>query len=133
MNKRNTIQKKIVLDALKEMGNHPTAEMVYDHIKERFPTVSRATVFRNLKSLAEDGEILHVPMLDSADRYDEMNTDHYHFKCTKCNKVFDVNMPYFNDISSNITGMDNFHIKSHSIIFSGLCPECLEEDKSCQN
>lgn len=133
MNKRNTIQKRIVLDTLKEMGSHPTAEMVYDRIKEQYPTMSRATVFRNLKSLAEDGEILHVPMFDSADRYDKMNTDHYHFKCTKCNRVYDVNMPYLNDITNNITDMDDFRFKSHSIIFSGLCPECLKEEKLCQN
>lgn len=128
MNKRNTIQKKIVLDTLKEMGNHPTAEMVYEHIKLRFPTVSRATVFRNLKSMAEDGDILHVPMFDSADRYDDRNTEHYHFKCTKCSKVYDVNMPYFNDIANNITDMNDFRIQSHSIVFSGLCPECLKEE-----
>ncbi|MCC8192653.1 MAG: transcriptional repressor [Ruminococcus sp.] len=133
MNKRNTIQKKIVLETLREMGNHPTAEMVYARINEKYPSMSRATVFRDLKSLAEDGTILHVPMFDSADRFDHTNTEHYHFKCTKCNNVFDVNIPYFDDIEKRITDMDDFLIKSHSIVFSGLCPECLKEDKSCQN
>ncbi len=55
MEKRNTIQKQLVLDAVFRLANHPTAEEVYAEVARSHPTVSKATVYRNLGSLSEDG------------------------------------------------------------------------------
>ena len=60
MQKRHTIQKTIILDALKELGNHPTPAMVYEHIHEKYPTISQATVFRVLAGESEDCDVQRV-------------------------------------------------------------------------
>lgn len=62
MEKRNTIQKQLVLDAVFRLANHPTAEEVYAEVARSHPTVSKATVYRNLGSLSEDGLLRHIKM-----------------------------------------------------------------------
>ena len=66
MEKRNTIQKQLVLDAVFRLANHPTAEEVYAEVARSHPTVSKATVYRNLGSLSEDGLLRHIKMPGAA-------------------------------------------------------------------
>ena len=70
MEKRNTIQKQLVLDAVAQLADHPTADEVYACIVKNHPTVSKATVYRNLSSLSEDGILRHVRMPEGANRFD---------------------------------------------------------------
>ena len=51
-NSRNTIQRQLVLSAVRQLQNHPTADEVYQKVQKSCPTISRATVYRNLKLLA---------------------------------------------------------------------------------
>lgn len=84
MEKRNTIQKQLVLDAVFRLANHPTAEEVYAEVARSHPTVSKATVYRNLGSLSEDGLLRHIKMPGGADRFDHMLLEHHHIICTQC-------------------------------------------------
>lgn len=81
MEKRNTVQKQLVLQAVRELQCHPTADEVYQHVAARHPSISKATVYRNLNSLAEDGLLRRVAMPDAADRFDFTVGPHYHIKC----------------------------------------------------
>lgn len=121
---RNTLQRKLVLETVRNMTNHPDAEMVYDEVSKINPMVSKATVYRNLKLLAKQGHILHIPIPDGADCFDFNCSPHYHIKCRKCSRVFDVDMPYQENLYRNIKSYRGFVIETHQIVFSGLCPDC---------
>ena len=68
-NSRNTIQRQLVLSAVRQLQNHPTADEVYLEVQKNCPTISRATVYRNLKLLAEEGEIRLVSVELSEDNH----------------------------------------------------------------
>lgn len=121
---RNTLQRRLVMETVCSMRNHPDADMIYEEISRINPFISKATVYRNLKILAKQGHILHIPMPDGADCFDFNCTPHYHIKCRKCGGVFDVDMPYQKDLCRNIANSRGFVIESHQIVFSGLCPDC---------
>ena len=70
MEKRTTIQKKLVLDAVLRLADHPTAEQVYAEVVKEHPTVSKATVYRNLNGLVEAGRVRRVSVPGQADRFD---------------------------------------------------------------
>ena len=70
MQTRNTIQRQIVLQAVNQLHNHPTADAIYAVIAAQHPTISKATVYRNLNQLAAQGEILRVPVPTGADHFD---------------------------------------------------------------
>lgn len=124
MFKRNTIQRSLVLNAVKELKCHATAEEIYDLIIEENPHISRGTVYRNLNQLSEMGEIIKIEIPGGADRFDHLCHKHYHVKCVKCGRVFDVDMAYINDLESNIKDSHGIRLLGHDIIFRGICREC---------
>ena len=121
---RNTLQRRLVLETVRGMHNDPDAEAIYEKISKENPLVSKATVYRNLKLLAKQGQILHIPIPDGADCFDFNNRPHYHLKCRGCGGVFDVDFPYQEDLCSRVENVHGFVIDGHQIVFSGLCPEC---------
>lgn len=121
---RNTIQRTLVLEAVRSLHNHPTSADVYDVVRERHPNISRATVYRNLGVLAQRGDVLRVEVPNGADRYDFHNAPHYHAKCRSCGGVFDIDMPYQADLADRIADAHGFRVEGHDIIFGGLCADC---------
>ena len=126
---RNTIQRALVLEAVRSLHNHPTSSDVYEVVRERHPNISRATVYRNLGVLAKKGEVLRVEVPNGADRYDFFNEPHYHAKCSVCGGVFDIDMPYQADLVSRIEDAHGFRVEGHDIIFSGMCAACAHARK----
>ena len=124
MNKRNTIQRSLVLETVKEMRCHATADEVYNTIVKKHPTISRGTVYRNLNLLCDIGDINKVEVPGAADRYDHLCHDHYHVRCINCGRVFDVEMDFISDLEKNIKDTEGFKFTGHDIIFKGICPKC---------
>ena len=79
--KRRTIQRALVLSAVMELNDHPTAEEVYRYAAQRTPTISRGTVYRNLSQLADEGTISRIPVPNAPDRFDSATGPHYHLVC----------------------------------------------------
>lgn len=126
---RNTIQRSIVLSAVRALKTHPTAEEIYREINTAHPNISRGTVYRNLNVLAEQGTILRVLIPDAADRFDFNTVGHYHFRCRECDRVTDVDYPYQADINSEIARKYGCEVTEHTIVFSGRCAECIAKDR----
>ena len=124
MIQRNTIQCSLVLEAVNRLHCHATADEVYDVIVKEHPAVSRATVYRNLNRLSEMGNIRKIEIPGGPDRFDHQRHEHYHVKCAKCGRVFDVDMDYIADLEKRIKDTRNFQFTGHNIIFTGICPEC---------
>lgn len=120
---RNTVQRALVLEAVRSLHNHPTSADVYEAVREKHPNISRATVYRNLSVLAERGEVLHIPVAGGADRYDFRCDCHYHAICDGCGAVYDVEMPPA-DLISQVRDDHGFNLRGFDIIFRGLCPDC---------
>ncbi|MGN0984656.1 MAG: transcriptional repressor, partial [Gemmiger sp.] len=108
MIRRNTIQRSIVLDAVNKLHCHATADEIYAEITREHPTISRATVYRNLNLLSEMGEIRRLEVPGSADRFDHISSKHCHVKCAVCGRLFDVDMDFVNRLESGIRDAHGF-------------------------
>ena len=129
MEERNTVQKNMVYAVLRELCNHPTAEMVYDRVRENSPTVSRATVYRILNRLAEQGKILRLST-DGADHYDHRVDLHYHVQCTACGRVDDVVTRELGDVTELVMDNCGYRITGGGLLFHGICRECQTTHES---
>ena len=129
MIKRNTPQKQIVMEALTEMDNHPTASMVYEYIHQAHPTISKSTVFRILGNAAEDGTIRKLHILGSDDRYDHKCHRHYHFVCKMCGRVIDLNLPYMMEMDQKVSRIYGCKTLGHEMEFTGLCDQCQSDSE----
>ena len=125
---RNSRQRQMVLDAVSTRCDHPTADQIYLDVRSKDDKISRGTVYRNLGVLSEDGEITNVKV-PAADRYDSRLERHYHMFCTGCGGVFDAPLPYHEAYDLQIARQTGFQVTRHRMIFEGLCPACLAQQK----
>ena len=125
---RNTYQKTLIKDIVLNMCTHPSADEVFEKVKDQCPTVSRSTVYRILNDLAEKGDVYRVRVLDGPDRYDKTLRRHYHVKCTKCGNVADSE--YLEDYSISVVPEKccGYKITGYEICFEGICPECSRDN-----
>lgn len=129
MNRRNTIQMTLVLEAVRQLKCHATADEIYQAVAQEYPHISKGTVYRNLQRLCENGEIRKVEVPDGATRFDHILSEHYHVRCETCGRVFDVDMGYLHDLERSVKDKNGFLLTGHSIMFRGICPVCRQEQK----
>jgi len=122
--KRNTVQRQLIFEAVKDLDIHATAEQVTQHLAVSHPAIGRATVYRNLASMAESGELLKVVSFYGATHYDHNCHTHYHFECSSCKCIFDVEADL--DIFKKLADTKGFDITACNISFSGLCWKCKD-------
>ncbi len=83
-------QRSLILDIVKNTKTHPTADWIYQEAKKELPTIGIATVYRNLNTLVEMGEVRRLVSGDGQDRFDGDIGEHFHMKCTCCGGLTDL-------------------------------------------
>ena len=84
-------QRQVIFDFLMTRKDHPSAEVVYQNVRQEYPNISLGTVYRNLSLLADMGEIQRLRVGDGIDHFDADTSEHYHFVCSECGCVTDLN------------------------------------------
>jgi Fur family ferric uptake transcriptional regulator len=127
---RMTPQRQVILEELRKVNTHPSADEIYEMVRKRLPRISLGTVYRNLEILSASGEIQKLEFGCSLKRFDGVAQDHYHIRCLNCDRVIDA--PPGSDIWITYELKENtdFKIIGHKLEFIGLCPACLNHSQS---
>ena len=120
-------QRETIKEYLRSTTEHPTADMVYDKVRETFPNISLGTVYRNLSLLEEIGEIIKISTGVGPDHYDYNTAPHYHFICRGCGRVMDIDLDFADELMTQVQESTDLAIESCSVSFTGLCPDCKNE------
>ncbi len=119
-------QREAIKQYLEQSYEHPTADMVYFHVRNEFPSISLGTVYRNLNLLTDIGRAIKITMPDGSDRFDGRVHPHNHFLCSDCGCVSDIQLhPH---VSAEDLARVGFHgrVESSSTMFFGKCKSCLD-------
>lgn len=123
---RMTRQRAVILEELKKMRTHPTADEVYSVVRKRLPRISLGTVYRNLDFLAKTGVILKLEASGIIKRFDGETSMHQHVRCTRCGKIGDVMPPLptpeFVDVQ-----VEGFTITTARVEYDGICAACAQK------
>ena len=122
--RRNTRQRRVILEELRKLASHPTATDLYQVIRPCLPRISLATVYRNLELLAADGVIKKLTSTGTQARFDGNPQRHYHVRCVRCGKVDDVSDVSVEVVHRRVRSVHNFKVLDHQLDFLGLCPAC---------
>jgi Fur family peroxide stress response transcriptional regulator len=122
--RRDTKQREAILKILLNTRSHPTADQIYDEVRKIIPNISKGTVYRNLQVLEEDGAISVLNIKDTRSCYEVKQKIHYHFRCERCGRVFDLDEPVNTDIEKRIAIRTGFKVSSHQTEFRGMCKDC---------
>ena len=123
---RNSKQKVAILRVVKGTTSHPTANWVYDQVRGEIPNISLGTVYRNLKLLKQEGQILEIDLAGILSRFDGNTQYHHHFICEQCGRVFDARSeePTERAMIDRVARRTGFKITQHRCEFRGLCKDC---------
>jgi Fe2+ or Zn2+ uptake regulation protein len=124
MRTHETRQREAILNVIRGAHSHPTADWIYEEVREVIPNISKGTVYRNLKILKERGEISELNLSGTVSRYEGQHDNHYHFRCEGCGKVFDLMEPVNKELDERIAKKTGFQVNYHQLEFRGLCQSC---------
>lgn len=115
-----------VLEYLSSNRNHPTVDQIYTDLKEKLPSVSKATVYNTLNLFEEHDMVKVISINNKEKRYDYAPENHGHFMCEACNGIYDFDI---NIDSIRVGELSDFVVETKDIYFKGFCPNCLSRFK----
>jgi len=122
--KRNSRQREAIIRVLNDTKCHPAADWIYEQVKKEIPNISLGTVYRNLKVMKEEGQILELDLAGDLGRFDGNGQNHYHFRCSQCGRVFDIEEPIDKGLDERVEMKTGYRVSSHRLEFRGLCNDC---------
>ncbi len=119
-----TVQRRTILQELLSRCDHPSADMIYDAVKDRVPGLSRTTVYRVLDTLVQLGAARKVAHEAAVVRFDPNTERHHHLLCDRCGSLLDLPPQQVGSIPMPDTSVSGFTIRDFSVNFSGICSQC---------
>ncbi len=124
---RITPQRHAILEYLINSMSHPTADDIYKALEGKFPNMSVATVYNNLRVFKEVGLVKELPYGDSSSRFDFITTQHYHVICEECGKIVDFHYPGLDEVEALAAHVTGFKVSHHRMEIYGSCQECQKK------
>lgn len=122
-----TPQRLAIVKILARSEGHPNIERIYEQLQDDFPTMSLATVYRNVMLLKSMDEVLELGFAGESNRYDGNKPyPHPHVICVKCKKIIDPSVKALKELTVKVAEETGFQIMTHRLDFFGIC-------KACQN
>lgn len=121
---RASSQRILMLEYLQKNNVHPTADKIFVDLSSKLPTISKATVYNNLKLFLNKGIIKEVNVDNNEVHYDMIMDNHAHFICNSCNKIEDLPVK---KIEVDISEIEGYEITSQDVFLKGLCSECANK------
>jgi Fur family transcriptional regulator, peroxide stress response regulator len=121
-----TPQRLAIVNFIARTEGHPSVEDIYDQLKNDFPTMSLATIYRNIETIKSLGEVLELGFPDGSNRYDGHKPyPHPHVICIKCKKIVDPDLDSLDDMKKEVASETKFKILNHRLDFFGICSDCM--------
>lgn len=121
---RNTRQRQVILEELRKLKTHPTADELYEIVRKILPRISLGTIYRNLELLANEGIIQKLEQAGGRSRFDGNPENHYHVRCLRCGRVDDVMVEPIKAIDRTGQVIPGYDIMGYRLEFIGVCSNC---------
>lgn len=119
-----THQRQVIYETLQSMRGHPSPEEVYARVKKKVPSVSLATVYKNIHLFIESGIFREVSLHHGSLRVETNAKPHYHLVCTSCKSITDIDAEELGFTSQARKLKGGFLAQRYSVDVLGLCPNC---------
>ena len=119
-----TPQRLAVMAALQSRRDHPTADHIYQEVRQQLPAISFNTVYKTLEILCQQGMVIKVNPLHAMARYDGETGRHAHLICRQCHRIIDLDWEGSEVPALPAEALQGFQIEHPSLTFWGLCPRC---------
>jgi Fur family peroxide stress response transcriptional regulator len=128
-NYRLTPQRVELVRLIATSEGHPSAAQLYEKIKNQFPTMSQATVYKTLAMLKEMNQVLEIELRDDSHYDGNQPAPHPHLICMRCNKIVDGDFEVDPSNLRKLEKISGYQIIRPQITFYGFCPDCRNKDQ----
>jgi len=119
-----TFQRMNILESIEHYG-HMSIDTIYGEVIKKHPSLSLATVYKNIILMVEKGVLVEVPITGKKTKYELVKNDHIHLVCTECGEVEDRPHNIMADaLFASMTQSENFELSKQQIILYGVCSHC---------
>ena len=121
-----TFQRMNILENIGVYG-HMSIDSIYAEVIKTHPSLSLATVYKNIILMVEKGVLVEVPITGQKSKYELSKEDHIHLVCTECGEVEDKPKHSVADaLFTSMTEQENFTLCKQQINLYGVCSHCQE-------
>ncbi|WP_232697837.1 Fur family transcriptional regulator [Brevibacillus daliensis] len=125
---RMTPQRHAILAFLLETMTHPTADEIYKALEGKFPNMSVATIYNNLRVFKDAGLVRELTYGDASSRFDaNVEEEHYHIICSDCGSIHDFHFPYLGKVEEEASNQAGFKVCGHRMEVYGVCTDCQKK------
>ncbi len=126
MNRRSTEQRELMQEILQCADGHLDADEIYQQARQRAPSISLSTVYRNLQLFKELG-LVEEHQFGSRRYYEPApQAKHHHLVCLGCGRVFEFKCPSSDRLRDEISRKEGFRVTEAEVRLAGYCPDCQE-------
>ncbi len=118
-----TIQRTSILESIDHAG-HINIDEIYENVKKQYPTLSLATIYKNIIVMQENNVIVEVPMNGEKSKYELKKEEHMHLICEACGHIKDTKIT---PATKKALMIENFQLKASQINLFGLCEQCQKK------
>ncbi len=119
-----THQRQIIYQALMSMHDHPNPEVVYEKVRKRIPSISLATVYKNIKTFVDSGLLREVSLHHGPARLETNLAPHHHLVCSQCKTIVDLDDGDLEPVRLKKKLPRGFSVQRYSVEVIGLCKHC---------
>ena len=124
-----THQREIIYRAVLEARDHPSPESIYEKVSREIPSVSLATIYKNVKTFLDAGLLRELSPHHGTVRLEANLTEHHHLVCTRCKAIVDLDESDLEPVQLRRKLPEGFQVFRYSVEFQGLCPACAKSRK----
>ena len=117
-----TPQRTAILQLMEAEG-HISIETIYERIKGLFPSLSLATIYKNMIAMQEQGIVKELKIVGLKNRYEIQKAPHHHMVCQQCGTIVDVEIDVFGELEA-LSQSHGFELKDIDLSLSGICKDC---------
>ncbi len=119
-----THQRFVIYRTLVDSKDHPSPELVYDRVRKEIPSISQATVYKNIHTFVEIGMLQEVNRLHQTNRLDANLDRHHHLICVRCERVTDLYDDQLDNARAREESPGGFQVLNYQVEAYGVCPDC---------
>ena len=122
-----THQRQVIWDILSAMEGHPSPEAVYERVRREIPSISLATVYKNVRTFTEHGLLAEVSLHHGPARLETNMEPHHHMVCIQCKAIIDIPDEAVEPVRLMQGAPPEFRVHRYSVEVHGLCGDCAHE------
>lgn len=119
-----THQRQIIYEALMAEHGHPSPEAVYARVKEKIPSISLGTVYKNIRTFLDAGLLREVSLHHGSLRLETNLRPHHHLVCARCKSIVDLPAHDLEPLQWKGKLPDGFEVQRYSVEIVGVCATC---------